>query len=126
MSGHCVAQLRLVFQIPEFNFGQSPNQFLTYVHRFDIIPPNSPAPGSNQRDRHSRLYALRRATRSDKSYLGDVIPLNCVRSPVQLVPRFGRAADARLTLQTALECSTEFWLNHYETKELYWSLHNHF
>ena len=91
-----------------------------------ILSPNSSALGSDQRDPYSRLYALWCATRSDKSYLRDVIPLNHVRSPVQLVPCFGSKADAQLTLQMSLECSTEFWLNYYKTKELYWSLHTQF
>ena len=126
MSGYCIVRLCLVFLIPEFNFGHSPNQFLIYMHHFNFIQPNSSAPGSNQHNCHSRLYALWHTTHSDKSYLRDVIPLNHVCSPVQLVPHFGSKANAQLTLQTALECSTEFWLNNYETKELYWSLHTHF
>jgi hypothetical protein len=69
------------------------------------------------------LYALKRALRADKSYLGDVIPVTRLRSTAQLIPRFGTVADSRLTMQTSLEYSTEFWLNKYEEKEMFWALH---
>lgn len=119
ISGHCVAQLHLVFLIPGFNFGHSLTQFLSYIHHFNIIPPNSPAPGINQCDPYSRLYTLWHALHSDKLYLGDIIPLSHMHSLVQLVPHFGSKADVQLTFQKSLECSTEFWLNHYETEEMY-------
>ena len=37
--------------------------------------------------------------------------------------RFGTVADSRLTMQTSLMFSTNFWLNKYVDKELFWALH---
>lgn len=126
--GHCVVQLRLIFRLRDAHSALSP--FLAYVQRFDFIsqPSSSAARQSNNRTAYpessTQLYVLKRSVRSDGSRLGDVIPLDRVRSPVQLVPRFGSEADSRLTMQTSLEYSTEYLLNKYETKELYWSLYS--
>jgi len=104
-----------------------PDSFLAYVQRFDIIPqPGISARGNDrtvQPDPSSRMYAFKRSIRSDGNRLGDVIPLTRIRTPVQLVPRFGREADSRLTMETSLEYSTEFWLNKYETKDMFWALY---
>lgn len=119
--GHCVAQLRLIMCVRAF--GESTNSFVAYVQRFDIIPQQGNIRTSTRPDASSGLYTLKRSFRTDGSRLGDVIPLAHIRSPIQLVPRFGDKADSRLTMQTSLEFSTEFWLNKYETKEIFWSLH---
>ena len=52
------------------------------------------------------LYALKHALQVDKSYLGDIIPVTCLQSAVQLIPHFGTVADLCLTMQTSLEYST--------------------
>jgi len=53
------------------------------------------------------------ALRNDGAIMGDVVPLAKLRTLVDLVPRFGAEADTRLTKETALEYSSEFWLNKY-------------
>lgn len=72
------------------------------------------------------MYVLKRAIRSDplQSRLGDVVPLDRVVLPVQLVPRFGQAADPRLTAETSLEYSTECFLNKYFNKVVFQFIHN--
>jgi hypothetical protein len=122
--GHTVARLRLIFRI----CGAIPavDRFLAYVQRYNIIPQPSVSAQTSRggkTDPITGLYALKRALRADKSYLGDVIPVSCLRAAVQLIPRFGTAADSRLTMQTSLEYSTDFWLNKYEDKEIFWSIH---
>lgn len=121
--GHCVAQLRLIFQIQ----GTTPNSgtFLAYVQRFDIVPqPNGVGRAMGRvPDPTSGLFVLKRATRSGNERLGDIIPLTQLRAAAQIVPRFGRKADPRLTSHTCIEYGSEFWLNKYEYKELFWALH---
>jgi hypothetical protein len=92
--------------------------FVAYVDRFDIVPQ---ACGSGLEPAPS-LYVLKRARRADGSPLGDIVPLTHLRSLVSLVPRFGHQADSRLTKTNSLAFSTEFWLNKYFTKELYYAL----
>ena len=56
-------------------------------------------------------------------HLGDVVPLTQLWASAQISPHFGSKADPRLTSQTCIEYSSEFWLNKYETKEMFWALH---
>ena len=60
--------------------------------------------------------------RRDGSRVGDVIPLVHLCSPVQIIPRFGKAANLQLNSHTAYELSTDFWLNKYWNKQLFYSL----
>lgn len=100
-----------------------------YVQRFNIIPQAPSISGSNEpKGRHpdpfSGLFALKRAKRADGTLLGDVIPLVQVRALVELIPRFGKEANRRLTKENSRAYATEFWLDKYFTKELFYALHN--
>jgi len=63
---------------------------------------------------------MKRSTRANGSRLGDVIPLLQARIPAPLVPRYGVQADPKLTSKNSLEYSTEFYLNRFFNKELYY------
>ncbi|KAG2046224.1 hypothetical protein BDR06DRAFT_985663 [Suillus hirtellus] len=102
LQGHTVAQIRLIFY-----------RFLTYVHRFDIIGVHEPT---------TQMYVLKRAKRSNGTCMGDVIPISQVCTPVNLVPRFGAAADNRLTAYNSVEHVSELWLNHFWDKNSYFPL----
>ena len=130
-SGHCVAQLRLVFSIVHPAGSVPPpesptNDFLTYVQRFDIVP-QAPSPRSNIGrgsfpEASTGMYVLKRSVRADGSRLGDIVPLSHIRTSVDLAPRFMAAADSRLTKEGSLEYSNEYFLNHFFDKQLYYSL----
>jgi hypothetical protein len=101
--------------------------FLTYVQRFDIVPQNPSLSNSGNTkgpfpDPVTTLYVLKRAKRTDRSRMGGVIPLGQLRTLVELTPRFGCKADPRLTKESSLEYSSEFWLNKYFDKELFRAL----
>ncbi|KAI5994395.1 hypothetical protein EDD15DRAFT_2165927 [Pisolithus albus] len=112
LNGHMIAQLRLVFRM------LGTDQFLTYVQRFHVIPPA----GHTTDATSSGLHVLKRAMRSNGERIGDVLPLSHIRSPVHLIPRFGKTANPRLTTHTSHEFSTEFWLNRYWNKHIYYCL----
>jgi hypothetical protein len=128
--GHIVADLQLIFRIvpscPQDTYGK---RFLTYVRRFDIIPQINAAISGSQTlkgpfpEPSSGLYLLKRSTRST-GFMGDVLPLDQVRSLANLTPRFGKNASRILTKENSLEYSREFWLNKYFTKEFYLALSN--
>ena len=86
------------------------DSFLAYVQRYDLIPqPSALAQSASciaKIDLIMGLYALKHALQVDKSYLGDIIPVTCLQSAVQLIPHFGTVADLCLTMQTSLEYST--------------------
>lgn len=104
--GHFVVQLRLVFRILGTDI------FLVYVQRLNVTAP----------DTASGLYGLKRAVRTNGMRIGDIIPLAHIRSPAHVIPRFGRAANARLNSKTSQELSSEFWLNKYWNKQFYYCL----
>jgi hypothetical protein len=53
---------------------------------------------------------------------GEIVPLTWLRALVELTPVFGKNADNRLTKESSLEYSNEFWLNKYFDKELFYAL----
>lgn len=101
------------------------NSFLAYVRRFDIVP-QATSPGSTSRgnvpERSTKMYVLKRSRRADGMVMGDIIPLSHIRAAVDLVPRFMEAANSHLTKKSSLEYSTEFFLNHFFDKQMYYSL----
>lgn len=104
-------------------------QFFTYAQRFDIIPQFPFISGSNQqKGRHpdpiTGLFALKRAKRSNGTLLGGIIPLEQVRALVEVTPRFGKEADRRLAKGNSRQYCSEFWLDKYFTKELFYAVHN--
>jgi len=130
-SGHHVVQLRLIFcAIPSRRAPYAPGTdlFLTYAQRFDVVPQLNPTvqASSTQRgfypDPSTGLYVLKRSERSDRTTMGDVVPLRQVKALLDLVPRFGADANKQLTKETSLEFSREFWLNKYFDKELFYAL----
>jgi hypothetical protein len=131
VSGHHITQLRLIFRaVPSRRAPYSPGTdlFLTYAQRFDIVPQLNPTGEGqlNQRGSYPEpstgMYLLKRARRNDGSIIGDVIPLVQLRALVDLVPCFGKAASRQLTKETVLVYSSEFWLNKYFEKELFFAL----
>ena len=68
------------------------------------------------------MFVLKRSVRTGGVPLGDIIPLSQLRVLADVTPRFGGKADPRLTKQTSLTYSAEFWLNKYFDKQTYFAL----
>ena len=100
-------------------------QFLAYVRRYDIIPQRDPANHTRQGTfphPDTGLFLLKRAIRANGEKAGDIIPLNQLRSLVDIAPRFGEKANSQLTNTNSLTFASEFWLNKYFDKESFYSL----
>ena len=95
------------------------DRFLAYVERFDIVPQSGSV---NTANHFTGMYVLRRALRSDGSRQGHIVPIKFFRTAIMLVPRHGPRADGRFSRENSMECASEFWLNHYFNKELFFSL----
>lgn len=124
--GHTVAQIRLIMRLvppQSFQVPMGLDMFLVYVQRFDIIPQLSAAVRQVQPDPVSGMFALKRSRRADGSLMGDIVPLSQCRVPIELTPRFFERADPHLKANNSLELSSEFWLNKYFDKELFFALH---
>jgi len=131
VSGHHIAQLCLIFYaVPSRRAPYSPGTdlFLTYAQCFDIVPQLNPTGQGQVNERgfypepSTGMYLLKRAHRTDGSIIGDVVPLAQLQALVDLVPRFGKAASRQLAKETVLAYSSEFWLNKYFEKELFFAL----
>lgn len=99
--------------------------FLAYVQRFDIVQQAASTSAPHRgppREPTTQQYVLKRSTRADTTRMGDVIPLSHLRAPADLIPRFYRSADIRMTKENCLEYSTEFFLNKFFNKDMYYSL----
>ena len=95
---------------------------MAYIQPFEFVSSGGARRG--QPDPASGMHSLKRSLDADGTRVGYIVPLLHLVSPVQLIPKFGEQADARLTMQTCLEYSTEFWLNKYEEKEVFWAIHS--
>ncbi|KAF8189057.1 hypothetical protein BJ912DRAFT_850916 [Pholiota molesta] len=131
LNGHLVVDVRLIFRIvsnPSSKLFGIPDQFIMYVQRFDVVPQiNQSISGSRTLrgsfpDPSSSLYILKRSKRSDGTLLGDIIPLSQIRTLVDRIPCFGAEADRRLTSQNSTTYSSEYFLNKYFDKEMFWAL----
>ena len=70
------------------------------------------------------MHIVRRARRMNKDPMGDIIPLDQLRSLVELTPRFGKQADRCFEKTNSLEYGTEYWLDKYFDKEIFFALNN--
>ncbi|KAG1738912.1 uncharacterized protein EDB91DRAFT_1237678 [Suillus paluster] len=115
LQGHTVVQIRLIFRPLSKTSTQWAwrDQFLTYVHRFDIIGVHKPT---------TQMHVLKRARQSNGTCIRDVVPISQLCTPINLVPWFGATADNRLTAYNSVEHASELWLNHFWDKSTYFPL----
>ena len=101
---------------------QITGRFLTYVRRYDVVHQANGMRQGIYPEPNTGLFLLKRTTRSDGEVAGDVVPLDQLRSLVDLAPRFGEKANPRLSNANSLAFAKEFWLNKYFNKELFYAL----
>ncbi|KAA1478105.1 hypothetical protein DENSPDRAFT_921132 [Dentipellis sp. KUC8613] len=123
IDGHVIAELHLIFRPLIESTTPLSMPYLTYASRFDFVSqPVSVNTGTGRHyspDLNTGMYVVKKATRSDGSRMGDIIPLSQIRMPVHLIPRFGATADGCLNPQNSLACSTEFYVNKYVDKDAF-------
>ncbi|KAJ7017066.1 hypothetical protein C8F04DRAFT_1406293 [Mycena alexandri] len=127
LTGHTVCQIRMIFRVvpPRYTVPRPETRgFLAYVQHFKVVPQTNPMGGGKGMlpEPASGMYLLKRARRSNGSIMGDVIPLDRLRAPVELTPRFGKVADRRLSKETSLDLCDEFWLSNWFNKEVFFAL----
>jgi len=132
LSGHIISDVCIIFRIvpPSHRYSEENgwnvyNRFLAYVWRYDVVHQPNP---ENVSDRGiypeptTSFYLLKKAFRTNGEQIGDIVPVDQIRAWVDLVPRFGSKANPHLTSSTSNAYSTEFWLNKYFNKELFYIL----
>lgn len=125
-SGHQVVCLRMIFRIkPPGHANNIPGShcFLCYAERFDILPQlNSQMLRGQYPEASSGLYLLKPAYRANQTRMGDILPLDQIRELVGLTPNFGQQANRHYDKTNCREIATEFWLDKYFDKELFYAL----
>jgi hypothetical protein len=85
-------------------------RFLAYVQCYDVVPQRNPT-GTQYGmypDSNTGLYLLKRAVRSTGEVLGDIIPLDQLRSLADVAPRSGEEASSELTNTNSIVFAKEF------------------
>ncbi|KIM63452.1 hypothetical protein SCLCIDRAFT_117074 [Scleroderma citrinum Foug A] len=120
LRGHAVVQTHLIMHpvSPRGTVNPFTNRFLIYVQQFNIVPQ---ANGSAV-EHTTGLHVLKRATRASGSVLGEIFPLDQIRSYAHIVPRFDRTADNRLTTSNSIHFSQSFFLNKYFDKDFFYAI----
>ncbi|KIM52514.1 hypothetical protein SCLCIDRAFT_140983 [Scleroderma citrinum Foug A] len=119
LEGHCITELQLIFCLVPPH-GQRPhwnNRFLAYIQRFDIVPQSG-----GEYDPITCMHVLHRAKRANGKYFGDILPLNQLQAPVNLVLHFRKTANKHLSSMNSTALLQEFWLNKYWEKEFFYAL----
>ena len=112
LEGHSIVQLRVIFCVLPADV------FLTYVQPFCVVPQANLTNTSSL----TGMHLLKHAVRVNRERISEVVPLTLVHSPAHLIPHFSHEAQSCLTKLSSYELSTEFWLNKYWLKELYYAL----
>lgn len=106
LAGYCVAQVRVVFRIPDRVLDElfpvtHPPRHLAYVEWFKPFT----LPNSNH-----RMYKLKRVLQNGVRSAG-IIPVASICRTVHLFPQFGPHFPDGWTTNTLLELATSFYLN---------------
>ena len=132
--GHVIVDICLIFRImpsaPPYTADTTVGQqitswFLAYVRCYDVIQQRNPTNATQHGiypELNTGLFLLKQAKRANGEEAGDIIPLDQLRSFMDIAPHFGEKADPRFTNSSSLTYATEFWLNKYFNKELFYAL----
>ena len=117
--GHSVVLVRLIIcpATPKRGYTPWASCALVYAQRLDIAPQEH-----DQTESTTGLHVLRRAKRTSGEDLGEVFPLDQLRSYAHIVPHFGPAADNRLTCSNSIYGSPSFFLNKYFDKDFFYAI----
>lgn len=132
--GHVIVDICLIFRImpsshpytAETTAGrQITSRFLAYVRCYDVVQQRNPTNAAEQGmypEPNSGLFLLKRARRANGEEVAGIITLDQLRSFIDIAPRFGEKAEPRFTNSNSLIYATEFWLNKYFSKDLFYAL----
>lgn len=119
--GYRVAQVRVVFRIPEkasnelFRADKDPPRHLAYVEWFSNF--------RNNPDVNSMMYEISRSYIGDGKRLFSVVPVADIRRSVHLYPDFGEVAPREWTTNSVLDDCDVFFLNPFPDRHSYITLY---
>ncbi|KAL4063056.1 hypothetical protein V8B97DRAFT_2026503 [Scleroderma yunnanense] len=120
LQGHAVIHVHLIMHSisPRGTVNPFTNCFLMYAQWFNIVPQ---ANGSVV-EHTTGLHLLKRATCTSGSVLGEVFPLDQVRSYAHIVPHFDHIADNWFTTSNSIHFLQSFFLNKYFNKDFFYTI----
>ncbi|KII84503.1 hypothetical protein PLICRDRAFT_117735 [Plicaturopsis crispa FD-325 SS-3] len=124
-----LAQIRIIFQpifpgVPRKRNSSPASPTLLYAQTFKYAGRRD-QDGTLLEEPNVDMYLLQRHCRStalpsgEKVRMGEVIPIQAVTQPVELVPVYGQKLDSQWTSNTSLELPTNFYLNNFDDKDFY-------
>ncbi|KAG6378073.1 hypothetical protein JVT61DRAFT_13755 [Boletus reticuloceps] len=90
---------------------------LVYAERLDVVYQRG-----SETEPTMGLHVLRRAKRASGENIGEVFPLDQLRSYAHIVPRFGRVVENCLTHSNSIYGLQNFFLNKYFDKDFFYSI----
>ncbi|KAH8999792.1 hypothetical protein EDB86DRAFT_3063873 [Lactarius hatsudake] len=127
-----VIQVRMVFQpISREQPSESIHLLLCYVQKFSFAGRRA-EDGTRSKEQNVGMYLVRRQFRAptvgsgERMCMGDITPIIDIAHAVDIVPVYGARMDPRITAENSLDIPTDFYLNDFSDKEIYYTLLSEF
>ncbi|KAH9011172.1 hypothetical protein EDB83DRAFT_2234129 [Lactarius deliciosus] len=127
-----VVQVRMVFQpISREQPSESIHPLLCYVQKFSFARRRA-EDGTRSKEQNVGMYLVRRQFRAptvgsgERMRMGDITPIIDIARAVDIVPVYGARMDPRITAENSLDIPTDFYLNDFSDKEIYYTLLSEF
>ncbi|KAH9166213.1 hypothetical protein EDB89DRAFT_2115908 [Lactarius sanguifluus] len=125
-------QVRMVFQpISCEQPSESIHPLLCYVQKFSFAGRRA-EDGTRSKEQNVGMYLVRRQFRAptvgsgERMRMGDITPIIDIARAVDIVPVYGARMDPRITAENSLDIPTDFYLNDFSDKEIYYTLLSEF
>ncbi|KAH8985112.1 hypothetical protein EDB86DRAFT_3066078 [Lactarius hatsudake] len=126
-----VVQVRMVFQpISREQPSESIHPLLCYVQKFSFV--GRAEDGTRLKEQNVGMYLVWRQFRAptvgsgERMHMGDITPIIDIARAVDIVPVYGARMDPRITAENSLDIPTDFYLNDFSDKEIYYTLLSEF
>ncbi|KAH9034171.1 hypothetical protein EDB84DRAFT_1669337 [Lactarius hengduanensis] len=121
-----VVQVRMVFQ-PISREPSDSIPLLCYVQKFSFAGRRA-EDGTRSKEQNVGMCLLRRQFRTptvgsgERTRMGDITPITDIARAVDIVPVYGAQMDPQITAENSLDIPTDFYLNDFSDKEIYYTL----
>ncbi|KAH8979549.1 hypothetical protein EDB86DRAFT_2814501, partial [Lactarius hatsudake] len=113
-----VVQVRMVFQpISREQPSESIHPLLCYVQKFSFAGRRA-EDGTRSKEQNVGI--------GERMRMGDITPIIDIARAVDIVPVYGARMDPRIMAENSLDIPTDFYLNDFSDKEIYYTLLSEF
>ncbi|KAH8991606.1 hypothetical protein EDB86DRAFT_3065127 [Lactarius hatsudake] len=116
-------QVRMVFQpISREQPSESIHPLLCYVQKFSFAGRRA-EDGTRSKEQNFRAPTV---GSGERMRMGDITPIIDIARAVDIVPVYSARMDPRITAENSLDIPTDFYLNDFSDKEIYYTLLSEF